>query len=783
MQAPFTYETSAPRTLSASAPSRGAGSATVAASALAPLFLVAMTCALLASCLSAPALAAMAASGCLVAFAGGLTSAAFKGHERALLVVAAAAALAALSWILVSPSARAALYALYNAIVWRVDDAYGLFAELIAPGDTVAGSVGFGVCLGLLVADAWWGITRLRHSSVTLALVAVICCTCLHLKTGAGFACMGLGVAGWLAHCRLAELKGARTMWAAFLLNLAVAAAVMALLYGISTVLYTPRGIVADVRAAAVDAFENLRFGDAVLPEGDLAAAADMNRDDGDTLRVTVSGQPADDLLLRGYVGSAFANGSWSPVDHTAYEGEWRGMGSWLEGRGFTPSLQRALYEGRKTKTQGGSKRSTLDVSIDSSGGTARYAFVPYTLDDASGLSFAVDADGMFRDLYWGKRSYSYTIDNVAATETYDDASWLATAGGTYASSERVYGAFAQATYTKVGKREAADIDRLIFDPATWDADAATTPYAVISRVRTMLDTLASYSDTPAAPELGRDGKTSFTSWFLEGARRGNSAYFATVATLAFRTQGIPARYVEGYRASRSELSAAASRHRALTLDDADVHAWCEVYLDGLGWTPVEVTPGFYSQALDADEVIDVSEAWSGGSEDDALQAGSVLGDVKEPEEDEAQARPFFPTWFIHLMATLGALALVAAVCVVQRLVRMELRARACMDDDPAVCIPALYSYLTAIMHASGVPFDPTRPLDGLDGFEDAFDGVDLDEYRRVIELHQLYAFGGKRLRAHELRTIRRTTARMHEALRPPVGLRARITRYAVDIL
>ncbi|MFR7750238.1 MAG: transglutaminase-like domain-containing protein [Collinsella sp.] len=102
------------------------------------------------------------------------------------------------------------------------------------------------------------------------------------------------------------------------------------------------------------------------------------------------------------------------------------------------------------------------------------------------------------------------------------------------------------------------------------------------------------------------------------------------MATLAFRSQGIPARYVEGYRASGERIARAHRSGSALNLTAADAHAWTEVYLDGQGWTPIEVTPGYYSQTLDADKIVDVGEAWSNGTDDSTLDVGAVAGKAEK---------------------------------------------------------------------------------------------------------------------------------------------------------
>ena len=164
---------------------------------------------------------------------------------------------------------------------------------------------------------------------------------------------------------------------------------------------------------------------------------------------------------------------------------------------------------------------------------------------------------------------------------------------------------------------------RLLFDEETWDAEAADF-HSTVSRVRAMLATLASYADEVEAPPAGE----GFLAWFLEDAREGNSAYFSTAAVAALRAQGIPARYVEGYRIGEDELARlAASGENRLVLTDADAHAWAEAYRDGIGWVPVDASPGFYEQPYAADEVVEVNQGMAGGDVADADPAGSVGGE------------------------------------------------------------------------------------------------------------------------------------------------------------
>ncbi len=82
-------------------------------------------------------------------------------------------------------------------------------------------------------------------------------------------------------------------------------------------------------------------------------------------------------------------------------------------------------------------------------------------------------------------------------------------------------------------------------------------------------------------PAMERGG--DFVEHFLaEG--RGYCVHFATAGAMLLRMQGIPARYASGYVAHLD-----ASGYGEVL--DSNAHAWVEIYLDGYGWYPVEMTP------------------------------------------------------------------------------------------------------------------------------------------------------------------------------------------------
>ena len=100
-----------------------------------------------------------------------------------------------------------------------------------------------------------------------------------------------------------------------------------------------------------------------------------------------------------------------------------------------------------------------------------------------------------------------------------------------------------------------------------------------------LLERGAQYNlNTPFTPE-GED----FVTYFLGTSRQGYCIHFASAAALLLRLQGIPARYVSGYALAVPEAGTA-------QVLDSNAHAWVEIYLEGYGWYPVEVTPSSPAQ-------------------------------------------------------------------------------------------------------------------------------------------------------------------------------------------
>ena len=712
---------------------------------------------------------------CLLSVANG-ASASFRAYRVPVLACVIAVCLAGI--VFIAP-AREGAFAVVNCTLSHVNEEFDAYFGLIANGQTVATSTVFAVLTGVLVGVLSWTFSRVRTSGVVL--LAVVLYGAFSMRLSMGMAALGssLAITAWLLQCRFSQLRYSKLTTSYFVglivlvlvSNFVVMAAVSAL--------YKPVSQISHVSQSIERAADGVRFGSDSLPLGNLAKAATMNTGSDDCLAIHFDGVPSGDMLLRGFTGATFENGAWMALPESAFEGNWHGMVPWLADSGLQPSFQRAAFDdARAAAGEGDTPTKTMRVAVHDA--STRYVYAPASARALNRSDVQANLDGTILSGMVGKDAYTVEYDDVAPSEVLADAAFLSGDETGYASAEAVFSAFSKEHYLDISADDAEAVRAYIFNEDTWDETAGESTYAVVSRVRTMLSTVASYDENPIDVPRG----TSFAWWFFSNAREGNSAYFATVATMAFREQGIPARYVEGYRVGTAERDTASDNDGDVLLGAKQAHAWCEIYVRGIGWTPIEVAPGFYNQTIQPDNVVEVGEAYSSGAHENVASDTAVAGALDE-EQGSTRQPGFSPLVLGVSVAGVCVLVVVGLAIVLfgQRQVRRIYRRRRCSSEKQSVCVPALYGYMAQVMAVGCSEFDKNRPLDCSQRFEAAFSGIDLLEYHRVIGLYQAYTFGGRDLRPNELRTIRRFNERLRGALPKPENVLEAMVRYFGNVL
>ena len=122
-----------------------------------------------------------------------------------------------------------------------------------------------------------------------------------------------------------------------------------------------------------------------------------------------------------------------------------------------------------------------------------------------------------------------------------------------------------------------------------------------------------------------------FALYFLTTARRGYCIHYASSACALFRALLIPARVAEGFL-----INVTAGEDCSAT--GADAHAWVEVWMDGIGWVPVEVTRA----TIPMDSAASSEQPQNGENSEnpDALPSPDVQSDPTQPESEQVPVSP-----------------------------------------------------------------------------------------------------------------------------------------------
>ncbi len=225
-----------------------------------------------------------------------------------------------------------------------------------------------------------------------------------------------------------------------------------------------------------------------------------------------------------------------------------------------------------------GSERAVMEFNQMANG------MLPYFLSTASSSLTTSDVDYSGVSLNGMKLTYTVAPDQL---------NWIATflrlseeekisSLGAFVPMEAAYRDYVYEQYLTVDEETRLFMQSII-NAEGLDADDPNILYYVA----TYIQHAATY-EPDYIQEL--DAASNVAVAFLSQYREGKCTHYATAATLLFRTLGIPARYVEGYLVKDAK---AGVWNDVISGGKNNMgHAWVEVYIDYLGWVPVEVTGG-----------------------------------------------------------------------------------------------------------------------------------------------------------------------------------------------
>lgn len=426
-----------------------------------------------------------------------------------------------------------------------------------------------------------------------------------------------------------------------------------------------------------------------LLPEGDLSEPV-TKTESTDTI-LSVTADTAQTLYLRGFVGDSYENGVWSALDAETAAEE-KDLFYWLHQSGFYPQSQLATAARLMGNYQSGS------VSVQNLAGCSLYRYEPCTVlpERADLTKNKIQPSTLETNGLRGERGYSYETVSDAQTLLPELLDFLQndTSDGvkSYLQMESAYREFVYSYALTVPAEFRAQLGAVLDQccESYGPADSLTKEQAQTAALA-FLESCFDGSGDIALP--------------LADTADGTTYQYATVAALALRYYGIPARYVEGYTVKAAE-------NEPTNVDASAAGAWVEVYQDGIGWLPLALTPGLEDLSAEQTEsgIKPVGAGKEGNGDGPRVTEGQELEqDDAEPDNSEDNTPDggqrtgllHKPAFWIILIAAL--LLLLLAAILIRHAVILKKRNEAFMQEDPSAAAACLFTDCASLLAAMGL--------------------------------------------------------------------------------
>ena len=384
------------------------------------------------------------------------------------------------------------------------------------------------------------------------------------------------------------------------------------------------------------------------LPEGDFSDYQKKEQKAKEALAVTM--EKPQQLYLRGFTGAVFTGDTWEPLDTQALVKN-KDLLYWLNLNAFDQNAQfdaAAAYAGLRQST----------VTVQNIGACSFYRYVPFSvIEGAWAEAENLNTDGVYGNGEW---SYVYSVTAGSSNEIMEVLTHLQSSEDPtvlqYRKAESGYRQFINHYYLQVP----TEVRGLL--QAQWDEIAAGYG-GVDSLSQQQAQECALIFLSRCFPEEGTPEDLELPLEMAEGT----TFQYATVAAMTLRYFGIPARYAEGYVISQ-EMAAGYESGETMTVDSSCARAWVEVYQDGIGWIPMDLTPGIGEILEDPDS----NDPNKGNSSDKDTTKKKDKEEEEEPTEQPkptggAMVRIILETILWSLLIGLGILLVIFLILWIRR--------------------------------------------------------------------------------------------------------------------
>lgn len=413
--------------------------------------------------------------------------------------------------------------------------------------------------------------------------------------------------------------------------------------------------------------------GSASLPEGELRDLGPWEKSDSPALAITMD-QPGR-LYLRGGIYETYTGQSWQAASAES-RADYADLFYWLHHNEFYGQTQlgdAAALVGRTEDSQ----LTVENLSACRAHGYLPYGAVGLTETDASLIGDAVLPSVQQFSYLSGTVSLWYQVQSQLVASQQQK--------GDYVSLERAWAEYVSAQDLQL-TQDSCDVLRRQLG----EDDESRSLSEILRLIRSYLSESLSYDESVYT--FSGDG--DFLTYLLESSGAGYSVHYATAATLLLRYFGVPARYVEGYCLTSAQAQQLSAGQRII-LTEENAHAWAEYYLEGVGFVPFEVTPGYTEQ-----EDLTLGGSGSGESLTYTPDHSGYTIPQQQPQTQGPRLWSLLAGCLWYVLLLLVPVLLLILLLRRRRLTRPLRRLRAAQGRE---AVTGLYGYAVYLMSLSGL--------------------------------------------------------------------------------
>src|SRR5690625_514980 len=228
-----------------------------------------------------------------------------------------------------------------------------------------------------------------------------------------------------------------------------------------------------------------------------------------------------------------------------------------------------------------------------------------------------------------------------------------------------------------------------------------------------------------------------------------------------FRYLGIPARYVEGYLITPKDIEKK-EPYEKIFIKGTNAHAWTEIYMDKIGWIPIEMTPPYENMMEPIDlsnypkGIEDIEDAYEQFANNQSTGTKKMKDKeeqevIKEKDEEEKKSGNIL---VIIVCILLLFVLLIYLLYVIKKRIHLNTLKESFLGPDLNDATMKMFSYIMLLLHYDGMKERGGSTRVYVKDIQTKYGPAYAAKFKEVVEINQAAAFSLRETSKAEHQTV-----------------------------